>query len=207
MKAPKWTELELADLRKYYPELPTSEVAKIIGRSISSIHGKASLLGISKSPHYMEVVMKRFEAEAVSFRFKPGHKTANKGVKMSKEVYEKAAPTMFKKGQKPHNTKPVGTENTRVDKIGVPYIYVKIADADWRLKHRLVWEEANGKIPHGYRIHFRDRNTLNCELSNLELLSPQEAIDRNRITKYPKEVQEVIKLTNKLKRKLKDGTK
>lgn len=36
--------------------------------------------------------------------------------------------------------------------------------------HRLVWEVANGPIPKGFHIHHKDRNRLNNELSNLELV-------------------------------------
>ena len=41
-------------------------------------------------------------------QFEPGHIPANKGKKMSAEVYAKAAPTMFKKGNVPANHMEVG---------------------------------------------------------------------------------------------------
>ncbi len=42
-------------------------------------------------------------------------------------------------------------------------------------KHRYVWELANGPIPEGHMIQFADKNTLNCELENLMLVSNKEA--------------------------------
>jgi hypothetical protein len=43
------------------------------------------------------------------------------------------------------------------------------------LKHRYVWEQANGPIPDGHNIAFRDGNRQNCDLSNLYLISREEA--------------------------------
>ena len=73
----------------------------------------------------------------------------------------------FKKGQKPASWVPVGTE--RIRKNG--YIWVKIAEPKtWRMKQSVVWEAANGPVPKGHRLLFRDGNKLNCDLSNLMLL-------------------------------------
>lgn len=40
--------------------------------------------------------------------------------------------------------------------------------------HRLVWEEANGPVPEGYVLHFKDGNYANVEISNLELVPKKE---------------------------------
>lgn len=40
--------------------------------------------------------------------------------------------------------------------------------------HRKKWESVNGEIPHGYDIHHIDGNTLNNEISNLELISKED---------------------------------
>lgn len=46
--------------------------------------------------------------------------------------------------------------------------------------HRHVWEMANGEIPKGSFITFKDTDPLNCELENLELKTMSEIIARNR---------------------------
>ena len=46
--------------------------------------------------------------------------------------------------------------------------------------YRQKWERANGPIPFGHEIHHRDGNRRNHALSNLELVSPAEHIDRHR---------------------------
>ena len=62
-------------------------------------------------------------------------------------------------------------------------VYVKISkegkgkrkrSGEWVLKHRLLWEQANGKIPEGYNIIFLDNNHNNFDLSNLEMASITE---------------------------------
>lgn len=40
--------------------------------------------------------------------------------------------------------------------------------------HRLVWEENFGEIPPNFHIHHKDGNKLNCDISNLELISKSE---------------------------------
>jgi hypothetical protein len=138
---------------------------------------------------------------SVANQFKPGHTPHNKGKQISAEIYEKVAPTMFKKGNKPHNTKPNGTINIRADTQGRLYQYIKIKDSHWELLQRYVWTQANGEIPPGSVVIFLDGNYLNCELNNLQVISRKENMARNTIQRYPAELQQIMKLTCKLKRK------
>jgi uncharacterized C2H2 Zn-finger protein len=51
--------------------------------------------------------------------------------------------------------------------------YVRVYYApEKRLKmmHRIVWEEANGKIPPGLEIHHKDKNKQNNKLENLQMV-------------------------------------
>ena len=63
--------------------------------------------------------------------------------------------------------------------------------------------KANGKIPKGMIVVFKDGNTMNCVIENLELISFSENMRINSIYRFPQEVREVIRLTGKLKRKIK----
>lgn len=99
----------------------------------------------------------------------------NKGIKrseyMSKESEDKCSRTQFKKGNIPINHKQVGSERITVD----GYIEIKVAEPNkWKLKHRVLWEKANGNIPEGYILAFADGNKLNMNLDNLILLNRNE---------------------------------
>jgi hypothetical protein len=42
---------------------------------------------------------------------------------------------------------------------------------NYRYKHLVVWEKANGPVPHGHYVRFIDGNKQNCDPSNLLLVS------------------------------------
>lgn len=101
----------------------------------------------------------------------------NRGKKMSPEHYEKSKGTMFKKGNRPHNAVPVGTEVIRDD----GYHQTKIAEPNkWILTHILIWQQAYGEVPKGHHISFKDGNRDHIELSNLFLETKQEHLEMNR---------------------------
>ena len=114
--------------------------------------------------------------------FDKGHIPANKGQK------GRCAPgcekTQFRKGNLPASTKPIGYE--RITQDG--YIEVKIkmrpsrpdCNDNFVAKHRLVWEKANGPIPPGNVLIFRDGDKTNCELSNLRMITLAENCELNR---------------------------
>jgi hypothetical protein len=185
-----------------YPHHSTKYIAELLGVTISKVYNTAWAANVKKSAEYMLTPESgRIIEPSVANQFKPGHTPHNKGKQISAEIYEKVAPTMFKKGNKPHNTKPNGTINIRADKTGRLYQYIKIKDCQWELLQRHVWTQANGEIPPGSVVIFLDGNYLNCELNNLQVISRRENMARNTIQRYPAELQEVMKLTCKLKRK------
>ena len=185
-----------------YPNHSSKYIAELLGVSITKVYNTAWDAKVKKSAQYMLTPESgRIIEPSVANQFKPGHTPHNKGKQISAEIYEKVAPTMFKRGNKPHNTKPNGTINVRADKSGRLYQYIKIKDCQWELLQRHVWTQANGEIPPGSVVIFLDGNYLNCELNNLQVISRRENMARNTIQRYPAELQEVMKLTSKLKRK------
>jgi hypothetical protein len=82
--------------------------------------------------------------------------------------------TQFKKGALPHTTKYLGHE--RISKDG--YIEISVAERNphtgferrYVLKHRHLWEKANGPIPKGHCLKCRDGDRLNTDPSNWELI-------------------------------------
>lgn len=130
-------------------------LAKTLGRTVASVKG------IRKRRN----LLKTFET-----KFQKGHKSRGVNTKPNK--------TSFKKGCLPKNTLYDGCIKIRVSK-GISYQWVRVAKAEWRLLHREIWEKSNGPIPPGLLVVFRDKNSLNCELSNLELISRGQNAIRN----------------------------
>lgn len=101
----------------------------------------------------------------------------NKGKKMSPEQYEKCKGTMFQRGSRPHNAVPVGTEVIRDD----GYHQTKIAEPNvWILTHILIWQQANGDVPEGCLVSFKDGNPDHISIDNLFLETRQEHLEMNR---------------------------
>lgn len=99
-------------------------------------------------------------------RFEKGHIPQNKGKKG--QCASGCEKTWFAPGHTPVNHRPIGSE--RISKDG--YVEVKVAEPNkWRLKHRVVWEEAHGTVPNGKIIVFKDGDKTNTEIDNLMLLS------------------------------------
>lgn len=179
-----WTNAELQLLKDLYPDTEVEKMELIIGRTKSAIYGKANDLGLKRSAEF-EQKMKAFTNKnliegGVKTRFLKGSVPANKGQKMSAETYKRCAKTMFKKGQIPHNHKPIGHE--RITKDG--YTEVKVRDGNeknknFELKHRLIWEQNNGPIPEGMNVEFLDGNRENFAIENLVLRTKKENLLKN----------------------------
>lgn len=109
-------------------------------------------------------------------QFESGHKTWNKGKNFCAGGH--SAKTRFKKGNIPANHRPIGSE--RIDnKDG--YVMVKVAEPrTWRLKHIVVWEQHNGKLPDGHVIWFIDNDRTNCSIENLMLVTQGENAVTNK---------------------------
>lgn len=111
-------------------------------------------------------------------RFKAGHVPANKGKKMPPEVYAKAAPTMFKKGNIPGNRMEIGEYTHTTD----GYLMQKVRETGtqrerFEFVHRRVWEQHNGPIPDGKMVSFLDGDKDNCDISNLVLIDNAENLE------------------------------
>jgi len=86
--------------------------------------------------------------------------------------------TEFKKGDRPKNYMPVGSE--RINSYG--YQDIKVADPNkWRAKHILLWEKHNGPMQRGFKLIFLDGNKSNITLENLAMVSNAEMLNLNRL--------------------------
>lgn len=87
---------------------------------------------------------------------------------LGKKGYMGPNETTFKKGNRPANWKPVGTERINTD----GYTEVKTEEPKtWELKQRHIWEKENGPVKKGHIIIFIDGNKENCSIGNLYQVS------------------------------------
>jgi len=164
---------------KLYPE----EVRKFILENYIGVghQSMADMLNKTFGRNYTKEQMKAYYARfkldsGLTGRFPPGNIPPNKG-KKGMGGWE---PTQFKKGNKPANWVPIGSE--RITKDG--YIQVKVQEGgfqkNWRGKHILIWEEVNGPLPKGHAVLFGDSNNRNFDLDNLLLVSRSQLVRLNQ---------------------------
>ena len=194
------------EIKRRYPYEPTKKIADDLGLTLSQVYNRAHDMGLKKSDEYNNTPDSgRFHKGVRRYpngEFKKGSIPHNKGKKMTPEVYQKVSNTFFKKGQKPINRQEDNAISIRTDTTGIGYKYIKLADSEWELYHRYIWKQHHGSIAYGYIVVFKDKNSMNCTIENLELITYKENMERNSIQRYPAPLREVMKLTNKLIKKI-----
>lgn len=179
-----WTEEEDQYMREHYPDNPTADVAKVLGRTHKAVIGRAKALGIRKSEAFMR--------SDKSGRRKPGQTPWNKG----KRTHWSECGTKYVR--KPKGALPVGTisyhKKNRQWHIKVME-HPKPTKA-WRPYPEYVWKQAGNEVPEGYVVAFkqgfRPDRVEDITVDKLEAISRQELIDRNRIQRYPPELHGVM---------------
>lgn len=178
MRGHRYTAEEHEFMAEYVPGHSYREIretfTKRFGWEISDIQVKAYI-----GRHHLNT--------GRSGRFEKGNKPYNKGKKgVCAAGSEKG---WFKKGHVPMSYRPVGSERVNVD----GYIEVKVEDPNkWKLKHRVVWESVNGKVPEGCIIIFRDNDRTNTDINNLMLVGrgTQAVLNHTGLCGYKGEFKE-----------------
>lgn len=161
------TQDEIRIISELYPDTSNQAIADKIGRSASAIKNLAIKYDLKKSKSYKE---------SNPGCFKKGQKSWNKGLKK----YMGPNRTSFKKDNKPANYKPMGTISIRYHrKDERTYKYIKTENG-WILLQRYNWEKHNGRIPENCIVTLKDKDPMNCNIENLELISRKENMERNR---------------------------
>lgn len=193
-----WTEEHIRILTKLYPNHTSEYISRKVGHSPKSCVSKAYALGLRKDKDWMR-------SRAMKTAFKKGNVPASKGKKwdeyLSKEKQERSRQTTFKKGHRPHNTKPVGYESKNSD----GYWVVKVAEPNvFKMKHRVLWEQHNGPIPEGTFITFIDGNPDNVTIENLTAVTKSEHFHKRCClhTILPPELRKLVLLKGALKRQI-----
>jgi len=193
MGYPHWSPEDAATLSRIYADTSNDVIGSMFGRTRQAVQLKARSMGLSKSPEFMETVP----------RFKPGLIPFNKG----KKGVNGTSPTRFSKGNRPQTWQPIGA--LVIDKDGI--LTRKVSDTgarrnDWQPVHRLVWVDANGPVPDGWIVVFKQgRKTTDPELITLdavECITRAENMQRNTVHRLPKEIAQTIQLIGALNRQI-----
>lgn len=197
MGAPyRWTQERLDFIAENYKGVPYKEMARMVNEKF----GEPYITVNNIKPLYVKMGYRNGNDS----KFKKGQESRNKGRRMPDHVRDVVQNTMFKKGNRPRNWRPVGSERVNVE----GYVEIKIAEPNkWNLKHRVVWEQAYGPIPKDSCVTFKDRNPLNLELDNLMVIKRSQLSIMNRVGLYseiPELTQvgaQVAELMNKINRR------
>jgi len=195
----RFNEEEDQFIEDHYLSLSGCEIGRILGRPKGSVRQRMKLLGFIVPPE----IKQQFTESSF---FRKGKEPFNKGVAqrlwMSKESIQKIRSTQYKKGNLPHNTLQDFSVAKRKDKSGITYLYIRVKLSKWVPLHRYVWEQANGLVLKDHNIVFKDRNSLNCNLDNLEMLSNAELLNRNSAHRFGPEIFKIIQLRGALNRQI-----
>lgn len=203
----KYTPEQIEAIRTRYPNERTDKIARDLGLSISNVYQRAAALDLCKTPEYLASPdacrLRRDNPNSVAHRFPKGHVPANKGLLRPGWSAGRMTETQFKKGQKPHTWRPIGTE--RLSKEG--YLQVKLRETgvsrhDYVAVHQLVWELHRGAIPEKHHVAFKDGDKTKITIDNLELVSFADMMKRNTLHNYPKEIASVIQLRGVVQRQI-----
>ncbi len=175
----KYTDEHIEYLREIVPGRLNDEITKMFNAKFN----------MNVTEDQMKSLRGRYYiSSGVVTKFNKGNVPHNKGMKgYCAPGCEK---TWFKKGHKPKQYLPVGTELMKSD----GYVYIKISDPNkWRQKHRIIWEEKHG--PYSTKTHvviFKDGNRENFDLDNLQLITRKQLaiVNRNHLLTNNKELTE-----------------
>lgn len=193
-----------------FPHMQTRDVARILGRPLCSVSQRATKLGVKKSAAFNNSALsgrnrKGCAPNGIRSRFPKGHVPANKGLRRPGWHAGRMRETQFKKGQRPVTYREIGELRLNAD----GYVDMKICDAPgaraWRAFHLILWEDANGPIPKGHCLRFRDGDRFHIDVENLELLSRADNARRNSIHNLPKPLVHTMQVLGQLKRRIREA--
>ena len=166
---------EIARFISLFPDEFNWKLERMFDISSSTVNKLKHRYGLNKSHTIMSLC-----------RFKKGEKAWNKGKKGINTGGEQG---QFKKGNLPKNHRHIGSIRLqRNNNRGEQYFYIKTEEPNkWKPLHRHIWEQNFGEIPPGFCVVFKDKNVLNTEISNLELITRAKNMERNRNRKKASE--------------------
>lgn len=191
----KYTTQQLQFLREGYREMSIRDLTSAFNSQFGTSRSEGQIRATTRNH--------RFKSGRTG-QFEKGNTSWNLG----KKGYIGANRTSFKKGNTPANRKPLGAE--RID-VKDGFVMVKIAERNpytgspTRYKHKQVhvWETTYGPIPKGHVVAFKDGNKLNCDPTNLMLVTRAEllVLNSHKYKDQPEELKPSVLALAKLEAK------
>lgn len=145
-----YTQKEVDFLCEHYTTMSYAEMAKVLGRTVNSVHAKIKLLGLKRTKKQSKAIMNRATSA-----------------------------TRFKPGNLPQTTKYDGAISERTDSSGITYKHIRISKANWQMLHVYNWEKKHGSVQKGMILRCLDGDQLNCDPDNWELVDRAEHLEKN----------------------------
>jgi len=186
-------------IKANYLTMPVKQMCRALNRSDVFFRTRLRQLGLTIP---REIIEKR----SLASQIKTGNIPLNKGKKIDPDLYERIKHTFFTKGHRPKNTLFVGAITIRhnhIERGCSPYKFIRISEGIWEFLHRYNWMKENGPIPEGHMVAFKTPDTMNCDISNLKLISMEDNLIRNQYQDYPEEFIEVIQTRSLLNKTIK----
>jgi HNH endonuclease len=174
------------------------QIALELGRSSTTLQKEVHVIGLT------DII----EQKKRDSYIQKGNIPPNKGKKledfMNPETLRKFKANQYKKNNIPHNALPEFAEVERQDKTGRIYVLIKVpGQRTLQLKHRVVWElNHKRKVPEKHKIIFKDGNTKNFLIENLECISYEEQMIKNSLHKYPEDLKEILFIKSAVTRQI-----
>jgi hypothetical protein len=182
-----WTADDDARMRAEFPHVRTLDLARALGRSLDSVRTRAVVLGLQKTPEARaRIDAERAASASNAGRFQRGASPWNKG----------------KTDYRLSHGAPLGTERLRDGYRQRKVVMDGPHWRRWRFVHVLVWEDAHGPVPKGFKVMFRDGNPEHITIENLELISHAKNLARNSAHAFGPELFKCIQLRGAITRQL-----
>lgn len=180
----QWTSEEYWKYQKRYPK-GMYEFVRDNSWGVSS-REMADMVNEKFGTDFTQTMMKQFRQRhgiksGCTGWFQKGHPPGTKGKTLEEickgdpEKLARIRAAQFRKGEPPMNELPVGT--VVVNSYGYKIRKRAMEGTQWErweFLHRAVWEENHGPIPDDMVVTFLDSNKLNCDISNLVLVTKAE---------------------------------
>lgn len=162
-------------IRLWYAIIPTNLIANCIDKSETFVRRfmKTNRLVVPADK------LKEFVAQG---RFKKGQLPWLTGMKGLR--FAGSEKTWFKKGQKPKNTLYDGAITIRKYNDGTRYQFIRLANRKWVPLHQHLWKQHYGAHDPELIVVFKNKNTMDCRIDNLEVITRSENMKRNTIHRF-----------------------